>query len=178
MTATSSETGPLWCESFDADLLRVVPGAVEALGTTADVELFTYNRHPTNGKINCPCGWWTDHGLTSFFWTRPGYPPDACYYRGDAEMVACTFLEVVRDEWVHNNVVVVNRKRIWTPPARLMERLMFDLRGWTVLPDEIRESIHAEVLESLRAAAECLQAVIPMNPYVPAEDDYDEAEPF
>ena len=46
----------LWCDTFDADLLKVVPGAEEALGDTAAIELLTYS-NPTNGKINCPAAW-------------------------------------------------------------------------------------------------------------------------
>jgi len=73
---------------------------------------------------------------------------------------------------VHSCVVVVNRHVVWRPPCRLMERLMYDVRGWTPLADEEREQVRGEVRESLRSAAECLRTV----PGIPAITD--EGAPF
>ncbi len=151
----------MWCDTFDADLLKVVPGAAETLAGTAGVKLETHSR-PTDGKINCPSAWWTDGGLTSFFWTDPGLAPPAGYVTDDP-VVECTFLEAVRDEWVHGAVLCVNRRTVWRPPVRLMEKLMFDLRGWTVLDDAEREYIRKSVCKSLSGAvARLVTAVKPM----------------
>jgi len=141
----------LWCDTFDADLLKVVPGAEEALGDTAAIELLTYS-NPTNGKINCPSAWHTDEGLVSFFWTDPAFRPPSGYVTSDP-VVPCTFLEIIRDEWVHGQVVSVNRQIVWRPPERLMDRLMYDLRGWTVLSDADRAAIRGQVLAGLDLAA-------------------------
>jgi hypothetical protein len=141
----------VWCDSFDADLLKVVPGAAEALGETAGLELTTFSR-TTGGKINAPSCWHADAGLASFFWTGPQHKPGPFYYTNQPE-AACTFLEAVRDEWVHSAVVVVDGWVVWCPPVRLMERLMYDLRGWTVLDGGEREKIRGDVLASLRSAA-------------------------
>lgn len=78
----------MWCDTFDADLLEVVPGAAEALGDAAPIELRTYSRL-TDGKINHPACWNTDHGTAAFFWTGPGFKPPAEYYT-DLPETGCT----------------------------------------------------------------------------------------
>jgi hypothetical protein len=148
----------MWCDSFDADLLAVIPGAADALGSAADVRLWTYS-HLTNGKINCPSAWNTADGLVSFFWTSDEHKLDASFYT-DAAVAGCTFLEAVRDEWVHGCMVSVNGQVVWQPPVRPMERLMYDVRGWTVLADAKREDIRHAVRQSLERAAQRLAAVI------------------
>jgi hypothetical protein len=145
----------MWCDSFDADLLKVVPGAVEALGDTADVPLLTYSR-PTGGKINCPSSW---NGYGALFWTSPEHQPGP-YFWTDAPVTGCSFLEAVRDEWVHTSALVVNERLVWRPPWSLFDRLMYDLRGWTVLNDPEREETRRNVLRSLEAAAGRLRAVL------------------
>lgn len=148
----------MWCDTFDADLLAVVPGAAEALGETASMRLETYSRL-TEGKINHPSCWNTDGGFTAFFWTAPQFRPDASFYT-DAPVAECTFLEAVRDEWVHDCAVNVNGQLVWCPPARLMQQLMYDLRGWTVLEGDVREEIHSRVRHSLVQAAEGIQMAV------------------
>ena len=116
---------------------KVVPGAIEALGETAAVPLTTYSRL-TDWKINCPSTWSTIYGFTSFFWTASDHSRDACYVT-DAPEATCTFGEAVRNEWVDSSVICVNGQPVWTPPVRMMEALMFDVRGWTRLTDDRRE---------------------------------------
>lgn len=147
---TEAMTDRLWCEGFDADLLAVVPGVDAALGPAADVELWTHSG-TTNGRINCPNSWHTDNGLASFFSTTDRSPIPASYYTRDP-LVRCTWLEVVRDEWVHGSIVVVNREPLWQA-GRAMEELMYDLRGWKALDDEERREVQAGVVKSLIAAS-------------------------
>jgi hypothetical protein len=149
----------VWCDTFDADLLKLVPGAVEALGRVADVQLLTYYRELTDGRINHPCAWHTDYGLAAFFWTAPEGQPTA-FFSTRASVAECTFLEAVRDEWAHSCLIVVDRNIIWNPPSRLMTRLMDDVRGWRPLDAEQREQDRDDVLASLRQAAAKLTAVI------------------
>ena len=141
----------MWCDSFDADLLAIVPGAAEAIGDAAGIALETYSR-PYGGKINCPSAWNSHSGMEAFFWTHPGGMPPAGYLTHDP-VTPCTFLEVARDEWVHGALVIVDHHQVWRPPERLMDALMFDLRGWTPLPDGKREGIRQSVRDSLAAAA-------------------------
>lgn len=148
----------MWCDTFDADLLKVVPGAIEALGDTAAIGMRTYS-HVTDGKINCPSAWNTHDGLVAFFWTADEHRLPSCYWT-DEPVVPCTWLEVVRDEWVHGQVVSVDDRIVWRPPVRLFERLMYDLRGWTVLDDSVREGTRRDVLRSLEAAAGRLRSVL------------------
>jgi hypothetical protein len=149
----------VWCDTFDTDLLKVVPGALEALGDTAGAELRTHS-HVTDGKINCPSAWNTYDGLAAFFWTDDRFRPDACY-RTDEPVVPCTWLEAVRDEWVHGGVVIVNGQVVWRPPAGLMTRLMYDLRGWgTPLTDALRAETRGHVLASLDVAARRLRVAV------------------
>jgi hypothetical protein len=145
----------MWCDTFDADLLKVVPGAEDALGDTAGVRLLTYSTL-TNGKINCPASW---NGAGAFFWTSPDHQPDRSWHTGKP-VAGCTFLEAVRDEWVHCAALNVNGALVWQAPVRLMERLMYDVRGWTVLADAGRAEIRGWVLASLDAAARRLRAVL------------------
>jgi hypothetical protein len=149
----------VWCDTFDTDLLKVVPGALEALGDTAGVELLTRSRL-TGGRINHPSCWNTDHGIAAFFWTGPGHEPPSSYVTGEA-VAECTFLEAVRDEWVHDCVIVVNRQVVWRPPVGLMTRLMYDLRGWgTPLTDALRAETRGHVLASLDVAARRLRVAV------------------
>jgi hypothetical protein len=148
----------MWCDDFDADLLKVVPGAAEALGEAAGVKLLTWCGHLTDGKINHPACWNGDTGFIALFWTDPACKPDPFYWT-DAPAAECTFLEAVRDEWVHDAAIYVNGHGIWRPPVRLMEKLMYDLRGWTPLDDKERDSIRRNVRCSLAAAAERLTQV-------------------
>lgn len=145
----------MWCDSFDADLLKVVPGAAVALGDTEGLELSTYS-NPTDGKINCPSEWSTEDGFTAFFWTNPDRKPPQVYYT-TAPVTGCTFLEAVRDEWVHHAILNVNGTEIWRPPVRLFERLMYDVRGWTALGEGTRGDIRTEVIAGLTAAADRLR---------------------
>jgi len=156
----------MWCDTFDADLLAVVPGAADALGPAGEVRLLTWSRL-TDGKINCPSCWNCPQGLAAFFWTGEEHQPDESYWWTDDPVAECTFLEAVRDEWVHSCAVAVNDHIVWRPPVRLMEKLMYDLRGWTVLADDERERIRGDVRRSLRSAARRLERV----PGVPALAD-------
>ena len=121
------------------------------------MELLTYSA-TTGGKINCPSAWNTDEGLASFFWTSGEYRPDGAWYT-DEPVVECTFLEAVRDEWVHSCTVVVNGPVVWKPPVRLMEKLMYDVRGWRPLSDQERDQVRRNVRCSLASAAERLAQV-------------------
>lgn len=148
----------MWCDSFDGDLLKLVPGAVEVLGETARVQLTTYCDRITDGAIDHPSVWNTHVGLAAFFWTAPEGRPGATWSTSAPE-VACTFGEAVRDMWVHSGAIVVNRQVVWRPPVRVFTRLLADARGQKVLPDADRERDRALVLRGLEVAAETLIAV-------------------
>ena len=111
----------MWCDTFDADLLKVVPGTEEALGEAAGVLLLTRG-HETGGKLNHPSVWNDHAGMLAFFWT-PGCEHLGCPggYVTDAPVVACTFLEAVRDAWsARSSASGAGRSssRSLLPPAR------------------------------------------------------------
>lgn len=154
----------MWCDGFDADLLKVVPGAMEALGDAARVPLLTYSR-PTGGKINCPSSW---NGTGALFWTSPEYQPGPGFWTDDP-VTGCTFGEAVRDEWVHDSAIIVNGHFVWHSPGDLMMKLMFDLRGWgDRLTDARRGEIRSHVLRSLEAAAGRLLTALTSLPVPPS----------
>lgn len=156
---TTTEATALWCDNFDADLLTVVPGVDDALGDIADMQLWTHCR-PTDGRINSPAAWHTDLGLTAFFSTDRDRPPAPAHYLTNDPLVRCTFLEAVRDEWIHSSVIVVDGLVVWEPPVRQFERLMYDVRGWQILPDGEREAVRGDVVASLLDAAERVRRIV------------------
>lgn len=145
----------MWCDSFDGDLPKLVPGAAEALGETARVRLTTYCGRVRDGAIDHPSVWNTHVGLAAFFWTSPEGGLDATWST-EAPEVPCTFLEAVRDMWVHSAAIVVNRSVVWRPPVRIFLRLLADARGQKVLPEAERDRDRALVLRGLEVAAATL----------------------
>lgn len=149
---------PLWCADFDSDLLRLVPGVLDALGDTATRRLWTHCR-PTNGKINCPSAWNDSGGLSAFFTVHEDRDPAPAGFWTNEPIVECTFLDVVRDEWVHDSRVVVDGHLIWKPQASWQQALMYDARGWQVLSDTERRAIRDNVRLSLSVAAQDFRAL-------------------
>jgi hypothetical protein len=148
----------VWCDTFDGDLLKLVPGAAEVLGEAAGVQLTTYSRL-TGGVINHPSVWNTHVGFASFFWTSPEGRPDETWST-DAPEADCTFLEAVRDMWVHSAAIIVNRSVVWRPPVRVFMRLLADARGQKVLPEADRERDRQLVVRGLEVAAATLRDVV------------------
>ncbi len=120
----------MWCDDFDMDLPRVLPEARALVGDLVDVRLLT---HCHAQPINCPSAWNTSLGTTSFFaldreprWEMPRH-----YYAPDP-LVPCTFWELLRDEWSHQSVVLVDGRVLWRPDhlEGQFQRIMYDLRGW------------------------------------------------
>ena len=149
----------MWCDTFDGDLPKLVPGAAEALGDAAGVQLTTYSELTADGVINHPSVWNTHVGLAAFFWTSPEGHPGGTWSTGAPE-ASCTFWEAVRDEWVHSAAVIVDRSVVWRPPVRVFTRLLADARRQKVLPEAERERDRALVLRGLAVAAATLRDVV------------------
>lgn len=97
----------MWCDSFDADLLKLIPIATDILGDVANVHLWTYCDRPDGCKLNGPCAWNHSYGMVSFFGLEShGFKPTA--YFTDAPLVRCTFMEACRDLWCHHALMMVN----------------------------------------------------------------------
>jgi hypothetical protein len=160
VTSPSAHTlFPFWSDDFDMDLLKVLPEAPEILGRTQAITLYTYCSHPTHGRINAPDAWHSDRGLTSFFGFTDAAKPAS--YHTSGELLPCTFLEAVRDEWCHGSVMRVEREIVWQP-ASLRESfdvLMSHLRGWHRVTELERELHLGRVRWSLHKAADRLARI-------------------
>ena len=154
---------PFWSDTFDTDLVKVVPGVREALGDAAEIPLWTFNSNPTHGRINLPCVWNTDRGCTAFFTSREdGVIVPAQYMTGRAARIGCTWLELLRDVWVHEFCAVVDRRVVLDEHATRgpFYALMYDVRRITPLSDAARAQQQAEALAVVRRATDALRRVL------------------
>lgn len=145
---------PFWSDDFDVDLPKVIPGAREALGDLADLELVTHGG-TTHGRLNHPSVWNHNLGSISFFGTNTPCKPNGFWT--NAGTVRCALWEAIRDAWCHHNVIFLNGKLpIWVDQWKHFEPVMWHIRGWRTLPDsEIQEHI-----DSVRMAIrECRRLV-------------------
>jgi len=151
---------PFWSDDFDTDLLKVIPRAAGVLDRVA-APLWTYG-HVSGGRLNHPSVWHTPLGPVAYFGTDDsgGWKPD--HFHTDGQLVECTWMEVARDAWVHDYVIVVDYELIWDAHrhAGTFTKLMYDLRGTTPLPDGKADELRGEVLASLIAATADLQNLI------------------
>lgn len=140
----------MWCDDFDIDLYRAVPGAREVLAPVADVVLYTHG-HVTDGKLNHPSCWNHNLGTVAFFgFNDPAKPPE--FYVGNAPVVRCTFEEAVRDLWVHALVMIVEGVVVWDSSQAVQRRfdlLMGHMRGWRQLGAREVERAQLDVMESI-----------------------------
>jgi hypothetical protein len=127
---------PFWSDNFDMDLLRLFPKLPEALGPVAGGRLWTYGG-VTGGRLNHPAVWNANVGLVSLFWTRkPEHARDAGGFVDiegrltNASLVECTFLEMIRDAWPHQNALILERHILWKTPRDHFDEILYDLRGW------------------------------------------------
>ena len=143
----------MWCDDFDGDVYKLVPGSAEILAPAGRVKLITHGSL-TGGVLNHPSTWNSYDGLTAFFvldrgqdveaanaqrdacraarpqreWTPP-FAPEG--YWTDSAAVRCTGEQALRDWWVHGfNMVVAGR--CVTPSRETLwfhfERLLYDAR--------------------------------------------------
>lgn len=149
---------PFWSDTFDLDLLKVIPGVEELLGETADVPLFTHGHRTDDGLLAHPTCWNTTRGLAAFFGFKYPAKPSA-FYTSDP-IVECTFLEALRDAWVHTYVLMVEQRTIFVMPRLQLhfERLLSHHRGWTPrLEPQVLEAHHRTVRDQLTLAKERLE---------------------
>lgn len=141
---------PMWCDSFDSDLPKVVPGAKEALGGLAALELQTHGT-TTNGTLNHPSVWNDYSGMIAFFGSAghgAGKPP---HYHSGEPIVRCTLWEAVRDAWVHSYIIVLNGRPVWDAFALQdsFYALMYHVRGIQALPPSALDRQRRRVLGTL-----------------------------
>lgn len=171
--------GAMWCDDFDMDLYRVLPEAREVLAPVAATSLYTCS-HTTYGKINCPAAWDTGRGGNACYFglladgaglptwaSLPTVGPQPSGYTARDSVVECTFEEVVRDLWVHQQEfhVLVGKgqyHRIPMPKPSCFDTLMAAIRGWDKPPTPIREiqAARERVVLDLRCAVDGIRAAV------------------
>ena len=124
----------MWCDDFDMDVLKVVPGAAEILAPTCEIQLVTLGG-VTDGKLNHPSAWNGDEGFDAFFGTagtdRGLWLPSG-YMTCDA-LVECTGEEAIRDWWANSYTMYLNTHRVSFHPDRtylVFDRIMSHIRSW------------------------------------------------
>jgi hypothetical protein len=127
----------MWCDDFDMDLPKVIPGARNILGSLADTTVWTYG-HLTDGKLNHPTVWNDAIGMVAYFGFRNPCKPEGCWTRDP--LVRCTLWEAFRDLWVHGCVMVLEGRPVLDTHALWpqFQELMGDLRGWRTLSPSAR----------------------------------------
>lgn len=153
---------PFWSDSFDMDLLKVIPNAREIIAPVADLELTTTG-HLTHGRLNHPCVWNHDLGLVAFFGFGDPRRPEV--FVTSAPVVRCTAMEAFRDAWAHSYVMLVEGRPIWDAGALWsgFQDIMWDLRGWEQRQSkrargvDVTEATLKHAVASLRAIAGKLQ---------------------
>lgn len=147
---------PMWCDDFDTDLLKAVPGIPELLGDLADVALWTHGS-TWEGTLNHPSMWNHQCGLICFFGFDSPNKPD--YYSTGNPPVQCTVLEMFRDLWCHSAVVMMGPVPVWDsqPLQPEFDILMYAARSWfDPKPNRIRLA-QLRARKSIRQAADCLR---------------------
>lgn len=141
----------MWCDNFDMDLPKVIPGALEALGDLANVELVTTGSI-TDGKLNHPCCWNGDTSILTFFGFKNSARPSGYVAGGMSKEVRCTFWEAIRDAWPHHYLIQVERAFIWDTMALTtdFEAIMFHIRGWRTMRQAGLANAQRRVLDSLK----------------------------
>ncbi len=152
-----SERARFWSDDFDMDLLKIIPWTEEILGEAADVGLVT-TCIPTYGRINHPDCWNTKAGLTAFFGFESPARPEGFAAADYVGTVACSFLEATRDAWPHQYLILVEGQPVWDTQRLwpVFQDLMFNLRGWRLLPEHRVAVLLGQVERSLAGAAERL----------------------
>jgi len=144
-----------WADDFDLDLLSLWPGLESEgwLAAAANKTVWTYG-NLTHRRLNHPAVWNMAHGSTAIFWrSRPADIRDRHGWVKldwgqvtNSYLVEATWLEVLRDQWVHDYQIVLDGSMLFGSldhQAHLRDRIMGHVRGYSLLEPgeygEIRE---------------------------------------
>lgn len=154
---------PFWSDDFDMDLLQLLPDLPERLGDAANIPLWTYG-NTSYGRLNHPSVWNGHYGHEAYFGTDDTgtWKPDGYRSHYD-QIVACTWLEALRDAWPHNYMIFVDRAVVVWDTIRLQptfDKLMYGLRGWRTLADGEADRLKGHLLASVLAATADLRGLL------------------
>ena len=144
---------PFWADTFDMDLLALWPDLPAHLGPVARQTLWTHG-HATHGRLNMPTVWNGYGRLEAYFGPASDLTGKPDSHWTDAPAVECTWLEVLRDWWVHGYAVII-AERVFLKPVDyngLFYPIMADLRGWKTLTDDRRDKLRGHALSIITAA--------------------------
>lgn len=153
-----AELHPFWADDFDMDLLRVLPDLPQLVGDLGAVNLYTYGgTHPavrSNQRGEMDAFFGTNRDAESWM-------PAACV-SGHQELVECTWLEVLRDVWVHQCHVHVDMELVWNTNrlARLFNDLMFGRRGHRPISGAMSSGMETVLRGEVVVATERLRLVL------------------
>lgn len=121
----------MWCDSFDMDLPRVIPGVTPLLDRARQVRLWTYGGL-TLGKLNCPSAWNNHCGTLDMFFGTHSYGFKPPRYQTSQGLFRVSGDEMIRDLWSHSGRVFVDRRFFYDFDTLRPDRqtIMSDLRGW------------------------------------------------
>jgi len=148
-------TQRMWCDDFDMDLLKILPGLAGWLGDAADIPMWTHG-HESYGRLNHPSVWNSHEGFIAFFGLAEGDTGKPGQYWTDSPVVECTWLEVLRDAWPHGYAILAADRILWNAGQwqGAFQLLMFDLRGHQKMPpgnaDRSRTRLLADMLTATR----------------------------
>ncbi len=151
----------MWCDTFDMDLLKVIPGATELLADVGTISLKTHGEpDKRDGRLNHPSCWNHYAGMVAFFGFDSPCKPDSFYT--NAPVIECTFAEAIRDAWVHSLAVVVEGKVVWN--ATKLHLVFMDIlyAERKIIGDVNSQEIQqhkAYVLECLREGCELFRKI-------------------
>lgn len=156
----------MWCDNFDADLLKLIPNTPTILGDMADVKLWTYCDRPDGAKLHAPCSWHGPTGMIAFFGLQSHHFKSDAYYT-DAPLVACTFLEACRDLWCHHALLKINGLDCidFFALRSTMMQLLTDARQISVLPEADRTLYKIRVEGELAVGAGRLRSLCQRSNY-------------
>jgi hypothetical protein len=157
-TAEIKQQHPMWCDNFDMDLLKIIPELPQLLGDAAHIQMFTHGA-TRYGRLNHPTMWNSSDGMICFFGLHGPAKPEQ--YVSFGPIISCTWLEALRDLWVHPAVMYFEQKPVWNSWALQEDftRLLYHRRTWKLLPPGEEESIVKRVRNSILCATITLQAI-------------------
>jgi hypothetical protein len=152
------ERAPFWGDDVDFDLLRAVPGAVDALGDLAGRELRGHGG-VSRGRLNGLAAWNDGDRFTGFVSIDPSHAPTPPPYVSRDPVVTFTFEELWRDAWSHSVDAYCLGQRLVNGGdfVRAHMDVMYAIRGWSSASPRHVVAAESRTLRSIRRSVELLR---------------------
>jgi hypothetical protein len=162
----------MWCDDFDMDLPKIMPGAMDMIARVAPIPLYTTGNKGKDGRLDHPSCWNTDFGFEAFFRFCPEHPMPAGFCDGGRPVVECTFSEAIRDAWIHDYAIgllwpralrgKMQHQVIWDGMRYMpyFQVIMGHIRGWHPATEEELATARRIVVWSLSSATTLLETCL------------------